>query len=298
MGDSTSSDVGRKLNDSDLVSSIGKVMAVAIVMLCFVVIFVFFLHMFSRWFWSRRPVGAAINPTPTTRQHRLFDFAGGHQETAVATIHCQGLDPSVLKTLPIIVFSKKDFKDGIECAVCLSDVSEGENARILSKCNHGFHMECIDMWFQSHATCPLCRTPISGQSDKILNQESSTTTEGELRIPVEDNVRMFPTNVLLWGNESQISIFGPLADVNHCVSSQFPSASVTTSVSSSSASTVSADANRAEGMLAIDVPSQVNEDEVKSPATPRLRSFMRLLSMDSRRVNPSSTNNLDVEQGG
>ncbi|KAG9139714.1 hypothetical protein Leryth_027407 [Lithospermum erythrorhizon] len=293
MGDYTST--SPELSDSDLVSSIGKIMTVALIVLCLVVIIVVFLHLYVKWFWYHHPQNTNNNTASTPRRRRL-DFAAGHQETAVATIHCQGLDPSVLKTIPIMVFCKKDFENGIECSVCLSDVSEGEKARLLPKCNHGFHMECIDMWFQSHATCPLCRNPVSGDSSN--NQESSTTTEGELRLQVEDNVRMFPTNVLLWGNESEISIFGPLADVNQCVSSQFPSASVTTSSSSLSPSAALSDAHMPDGMLAIDIPMQVNEEEVKSPDSPRLRSFMRLLNVDCRRINPTNTHELDVEHVG
>ncbi|KHN26534.1 RING-H2 finger protein ATL2 [Glycine soja] len=51
-------------------------------------------------------------------------------------------------------------KTGPECAVCLSEFEPGETGRVLPKCNHSFHIECIDMWFHSHDTCPLCRAPV------------------------------------------------------------------------------------------------------------------------------------------
>ena len=71
----------------------------------------------------------------------------------------RGLEAHVMRSLPMCVYRSEDFnfKDGLECAVCLSDVVDGEKARILPKCNHGFHVECIDMWFHSHSTCPICR---------------------------------------------------------------------------------------------------------------------------------------------
>lgn len=47
-----------------------------------------------------------------------------------------------------------------ECAVCLSIFEEGEEVRKLPKCNHSFHVACIDMWLYSHSDCPLCRAPV------------------------------------------------------------------------------------------------------------------------------------------
>ncbi|CAL5195836.1 unnamed protein product [Lathyrus oleraceus] len=76
------------------------------------------------------------------------------------------LEESILKSLPVMVFKPEEFKDGLECTVCLCDVVEGEKVRVLPKCNHGFHLECIDMWFESHSTCPLCRNVVSNESSK------------------------------------------------------------------------------------------------------------------------------------
>lgn len=44
-----------------------------------------------------------------------------------------------------------------ECAVCLCQVSAGENLRLLPHCNHGFHAHCVDSWLKYNPTCPLCR---------------------------------------------------------------------------------------------------------------------------------------------
>jgi hypothetical protein len=47
-----------------------------------------------------------------------------------------------------------------ECAVCLSDFEEEDDLRLLPGCKHVFHQDCIDVWFQSHSTCPLCRASL------------------------------------------------------------------------------------------------------------------------------------------
>lgn len=41
--------------------------------------------------------------------------------------------------------------------------------RKLPKCEHVFHMECIDMWLHSHATCPVCRAAVLGSTDHGKN---------------------------------------------------------------------------------------------------------------------------------
>ncbi|XVF17167.1 hypothetical protein REPUB_Repub10bG0096100 [Reevesia pubescens] len=47
-----------------------------------------------------------------------------------------------------------------ECAVCLSELEEGEKVRRLN-CKHTFHKDCLDRWLQQcWATCPLCRTKV------------------------------------------------------------------------------------------------------------------------------------------
>uniref|UniRef100_A0A2P2MIT7 Uncharacterized protein MANES_01G275000 n=1 Tax=Rhizophora mucronata TaxID=61149 RepID=A0A2P2MIT7_RHIMU len=46
------------------------------------------------------------------------------------------------------------------CVVCLYEATGGERLRKLPKCNHCFHVVCIDQWFQAHSTCPLCRDQV------------------------------------------------------------------------------------------------------------------------------------------
>ncbi len=53
-----------------------------------------------------------------------------------------------------------DGQEHRECAVCLSDFEEEDDLRLLPGCKHVFHKDCIDVWFQSHSTCPLCRASL------------------------------------------------------------------------------------------------------------------------------------------
>ncbi|GMN50588.1 hypothetical protein TIFTF001_019755 [Ficus carica] len=73
-----------------------------------------------------------------------------------------GVDKSVIESLPFFRFSTlKGSKEGLECAVCLSKFEDVEILRMLPKCKHAFHINCIDHWLERHSSCPLCRHKVS-----------------------------------------------------------------------------------------------------------------------------------------
>ncbi|XP_042484630.1 RING-H2 finger protein ATL56-like [Macadamia integrifolia] len=47
-----------------------------------------------------------------------------------------------------------------DCAVCLEGLREGEMCRILPRCKHVFHANCVDAWLIKVAACPLCRASV------------------------------------------------------------------------------------------------------------------------------------------
>ncbi|GAV85010.1 zf-RING_2 domain-containing protein [Cephalotus follicularis] len=69
-----------------------------------------------------------------------------------------GIDRVVIESLPIFRFgSLQGQKEGLECAVCLNKFEATDVLRLLPKCKHAFHVECVDTWLDAHSTCPLCR---------------------------------------------------------------------------------------------------------------------------------------------
>ncbi|TVU02412.1 hypothetical protein EJB05_52093, partial [Eragrostis curvula] len=46
-----------------------------------------------------------------------------------------------------------------ECAICLSELADGERVRVLQACGHGFHGACVEGWLAARASCPTCRAP-------------------------------------------------------------------------------------------------------------------------------------------
>ncbi|KEG06916.1 protein containing C-terminal RING-finger [Trypanosoma grayi] len=54
-------------------------------------------------------------------------------------------------------------KEG-SCVVCQGDLQErqeeGDKAVELKKCHHRFHFKCIEQWFGSNKTCPVCKQEV------------------------------------------------------------------------------------------------------------------------------------------
>ncbi|OIW18376.1 hypothetical protein TanjilG_31516 [Lupinus angustifolius] len=99
----------------------------------------------------------------TRRSHLVF-----YNEPEFTEVSC-GLEASMIALLLVFIFSSNS--DPTECVVCLSKFKDGKTGQVLPRCKHSFHIECIDMWFMSHSTCPLCRVHVEcpPQSEVVVN---------------------------------------------------------------------------------------------------------------------------------
>ncbi|KAK8940933.1 E3 ubiquitin-protein ligase ATL6 [Platanthera zijinensis] len=81
-----------------------------------------------------------------------------------------GLDPAVFHSFPVMLYSDvKNHKIGsssLECAVCINEFEDQDSIRLLPKCSHVFHEDCIDAWLASHVTCPVCRCVLEKEDEK------------------------------------------------------------------------------------------------------------------------------------
>ena len=246
----------------------GKIMLSAIVILFAVVMFMICIHVYARWYLLRSRRRQHLRRRSRRPHGHLVFYV--EPNTAAAT---RGLDAAVLRLLPAFEFSAKTHADEVECAVCLSEFEEGEKCRLLPKCKHAFHADCIDMWFYSHSTCPLCRSPVE---------------------PVPEN-----------RSDVVVSITEPGSSSAFCASCQHEENAPVASSSSVGHRRKAFELNS----VTIEVPRRgESEDEIgpsspathfKSPAS-RLQSLKRILSMTRKgaAVSPSSgigTSELDIE---
>jgi len=75
-----------------------------------------------------------------------------------------GVERSVIDALPVFKFAAlQGLKEGLECAVCLNSYEGPDVLRLLPKCRHAFHVDCVDTWLESNSTCPLCRQKVEAE---------------------------------------------------------------------------------------------------------------------------------------
>ncbi|TKY73864.1 RING-H2 finger protein ATL78 [Spatholobus suberectus] len=99
-----------------------------------------------------------------------------------------GVKKKALKTFPTVSYSAELNLPSLdsECVICLSEFTSGDKVRILPKCNHGFHVRCIDKWLSSHSSCPKCRQCLIETCQKIVGcgqQASSSQQQPVLSVP-------------------------------------------------------------------------------------------------------------------
>ncbi|KAJ7980297.1 RING-H2 finger protein [Quillaja saponaria] len=299
-------DSGREDNhnpsDSKSYALSGKIMLSAIVILLFVVILMVFLHLYARWYLLRARRRHHRRNRHRRRTQLVFyvdannPLANGSAAT-VSGVN-RGLEPSLLSSLPVFLYSSKTHPEPIECAVCLSEFEENETGRVLPKCDHSFHIDCIDMWFHSHSTCPLCRSPVEpdpvneNQPDVVL-----TVCEPER---IESG-----TSSGLW---SECHPGGEEVHRNSQVRSS-SSSSIGSRRKASALVGVTVEVprrnesfGRSEEESGRDSPA--GQSPFKSPMS-RMLSFKRILSRDRKAnlspsgnmVGCSSVNELDIERG-
>ncbi|XP_062074763.1 RING-H2 finger protein ATL79-like [Humulus lupulus] len=98
------------------------------------------------------------------QQHHRPDAAQGRlqQQQQQQQKSNAGVAAAALEGVPALVYSA-EVKTKLagaetECAICLSEFEEGQGVRLMARCNHGFHDQCIHQWLSSHSSCPTCRS--------------------------------------------------------------------------------------------------------------------------------------------
>lgn len=264
----------------------GKIMILAVICLLLVAALVFLLHVYARWIWRESSRISRRTRRRSASTRRRFSFTGREP----ARLLNVGLDSKILETLPMFLYKSQNFTDGLDCAVCLCEFEDNEKARLLPNCGHSFHVECIDMWFRSHSTCPVCRTGAQPEQPVLESarvEQVSVTIPGPITSGFHDNPNLEQdqtascgedynlqnaTNIFPWGRQKQMK-----TEMDEGTS---------------------AGGRTLMPQIAIDIPKRPDgfssgeghqfqspngsQSSSKSPI-PRLRSFTRMLSRDTEK---------------
>ncbi|KAE8712561.1 putative xyloglucan endotransglucosylase/hydrolase protein 26 [Hibiscus syriacus] len=103
-----------------------------------------------------------------------------------------GIDKKVIESLPLFRFlSLRGSKQGLECAVCLSKFEDVEIVRLLPKCKHGFHFDCIDKWLEKHSSCPLCRQKVNTEDLTMFTYTNSMRFSRNQSLREDSNIELY-----------------------------------------------------------------------------------------------------------
>ncbi|KAK7291912.1 hypothetical protein RIF29_07460 [Crotalaria pallida] len=191
----------------DKVLKVSPSVLLVIIILAIVFFISGLLHLLVRFLWrpQRRDPDDLDNVTALQGQlQQLFH------------LHDAGVDQSFIDTLPVFNYKAIiGLKNPFDCAVCLCEFEPEDKLRLLPKCSHAFHMECIDTWLLSHSTCPLCRASLLPEfttnntcsSPFVFVLESGSESSREI-VPERDGVAVvgrtssvITTNSRLGGSE-------------------------------------------------------------------------------------------------
>ena len=62
------------------------------------------------------------------------------------------------------------------CSICIDEFEEGERIRLLPRCGHAFHTDCIWPWLtERQGCCPLCKSSVMEKEDDDEQEEKNGT---------------------------------------------------------------------------------------------------------------------------
>ncbi|KAL9462308.1 hypothetical protein AB3S75_000337 [Citrus x aurantiifolia] len=108
-----------------------------------------------------------------------------YANSSTPSVKSSGIKKNAIKTFPVVKYSAELKIPGLdaECVICLSEFASGELVRLLPKCNHGFHVRCIDKWLRLHSSCPKCRHCLIETCEKIMGCSQASSSGSSVPVP-------------------------------------------------------------------------------------------------------------------
>lgn len=113
-------------------------------------------------------------PSPDTTEAEVVSSDVEEQVAADEEQPPMNAQESIEGGPPVNGEEEENFKTSCTtCSICIDDFEEGERIRLLPRCRHAFHTDCIMPWLtERQGSCPLCKT-------SVLQNEQDTATDAE-----------------------------------------------------------------------------------------------------------------------
>ena len=74
--------------------------------------------------------------------------------------------------------------------MCFEAFKEGEKVRVLPRCKHVFHSQCVDEWLAIAPSCPICRKNVKRglRRERKARAESPAVTSSCVDVVVQVDV--------------------------------------------------------------------------------------------------------------
>jgi hypothetical protein len=89
---------------------------------------------------------------PTSSYENIIDSIIGRMPTL-----SRGVSMNTLNNATDII----NLEEPTLCSICRDTITSNSVCRKIKKCNHLFHIVCIDQWLERSVNCPLCRSVVS-----------------------------------------------------------------------------------------------------------------------------------------
>ena len=155
--------------------------------------------------------GSALTQTEMTHQvNNMARNLIGYLTNSAVDIHSNSSQnhPLTLQNIrentTSFVYTPENTNNNDKCEVCHENINNDDILRKINTCSHSFHQECIDMWFESHDSCPYCNTKIipptisnntnntvsnntNGDTSNNTNSDISNNTNGDISNNTNDD---------------------------------------------------------------------------------------------------------------
>ena len=68
------------------------------------------------------------------------------------------------------------------CSICSSNYINNQIIRKINHCNHMFHQQCVDRWFATNSTCPICRVNLNSSPQEPREQPREQPNSEQLPV--------------------------------------------------------------------------------------------------------------------